>query len=402
MTAPNVLLGALAGLVLLPAVVFAVECLASVRPPRRRRDRGNDARAPLPRAAVVVPAHDEEAGIEDTVRHLRDRIESGTRLLVVADNCRDGTAARARAAGAVVVERHDPCRRGKGHALTFAFDHLAADPPDVVVVVDADCRLSLDGIRPLVRMAARTGRPVQAEYLMAASTDGDVRSAVSSLAFLVRNRVRPRGLARLGLPCHLTGSGMAIPWSALRAVPPTGDHLVEDLLLGVELAKAGHPPLLCTRARVTSVLPEGATAALAQRRRWEHGQLRVALTQGPRLLWRGLVRRRPALVALGLDLLVPPLALLVLLQLSVLATALGAVALGASPIPAVLAAAALGLVALGVAVAVMAHGQGVVRLRVLLAVPAYVLWKVPLYVAFALRRGQRTWQRTRRASEADR
>ncbi|MFW6085614.1 MAG: glycosyltransferase family 2 protein [Myxococcota bacterium] len=401
MTGLTVSLGVLSVLVLLPAMVFTVECLASALPARRRRGHGPEGRGPMPRAVVVVPAHDEEAGIADTVRHLRARMEPDGRLLVVADNCRDGTAARARTAGAEVVERHAPRHRGKGHALTFAFEYLAPDAPDVVVVVDADCRVSLGAIRALVRSAARTGRPVQAEYLMQ-SPDGDACSAVSSLAFLVRNRVRPRGLARLGLPCHLTGSGMALPWSALRAAPPTEDHLVEDLLLGVELAKAGHPPLLCTRAMVSSVLPRGARPALAQRRRWEHGQLRVALTRGPQLLWHGIVQLRPALVALGLDLLVPPLALLVVLQLSVLVLGLGGVGLGASPVPAILAGAAIGTVALGVAVSIVAYGRGVIRPRVLLAVPAYILRKVPSYIAFALRRGQRTWQRAERSPEAER
>ena len=32
---------------------------------------------------------------------------------------------------------------------------------------------------------------------------------------VVRNRVRPRGLRRLGQPCHLTGTGMAFPWEVL-------------------------------------------------------------------------------------------------------------------------------------------------------------------------------------------
>ena len=43
--------------------------------------------------------------------------------------------------------------------------------------------------------------------------------AISALAFLVKNQVRPRGLARLGLPCLLTGTGMAFPWAVIRGAP---------------------------------------------------------------------------------------------------------------------------------------------------------------------------------------
>ena len=83
--------------------------------------------APCPpsrlRFDVVVPAHDEEAGIERTVRSLLalDWPAHRYRVLVVADNCSDRTAERARAAGAEVLVRDDPTRRGKGYALQRAF-----------------------------------------------------------------------------------------------------------------------------------------------------------------------------------------------------------------------------------------------------------------------------------------
>src|SRR4029077_10387036 len=72
---------------------------------------------------VVVPAHDEALAIEGVVANLRklDWPADGFRVLVVADNCTDTTAALARAAGAEVLERNDPTRRGKGYALAFAF-----------------------------------------------------------------------------------------------------------------------------------------------------------------------------------------------------------------------------------------------------------------------------------------
>src|SRR5581483_6965365 len=94
------------------------------------------------RLCVVVPAHDEEVSIARCVASLTAQSYPTElyEVVVVADNCRDDTAARAGAAGATVLERHDQSARGKGHALRFGFDHvLRADPaPDAVVVVDAD------------------------------------------------------------------------------------------------------------------------------------------------------------------------------------------------------------------------------------------------------------------------
>ena len=191
------------------------------------------------------------------------------------------------------------------------------------MLVDADCRVSAGGIATIAGRAAATGRPVQAEYLLGAPERPTAKGVISALAVLVRNRVRPRGLHRLGLPCHLTGSGMAFPWRVLRDAPETGSNLVEDLVMGIEMALRRNPPLLCPQASVESELPEADDAAMKQRRRWEHGQLQTLVKYGPRLVLGGLLRARPDLVGLGLDLVVPPLALLIMLQLAAIAGLVG-------------------------------------------------------------------------------
>src|ERR1700730_7530905 len=88
------------------------------------------AKAPLPppstremRFDLIVPAHNEEAVIANVIRSLQavDWPADRFRVVVVADNCTDSTAAVARAAGAHVLERFDRDQRGKGYALQFAF-----------------------------------------------------------------------------------------------------------------------------------------------------------------------------------------------------------------------------------------------------------------------------------------
>jgi glycosyltransferase involved in cell wall biosynthesis len=119
---------------------------------------------------VLVPAHDEEGGIAAALATVVPQLAPGDRLLVVADNCSDGTAAAARAAGAEVVERRSDLR-GKGYALAFGVDHLRAAPPSAVVIVDADCELAPGTLDALAAELARSGRPVQALYLMLAAAD---------------------------------------------------------------------------------------------------------------------------------------------------------------------------------------------------------------------------------------
>jgi hypothetical protein len=388
---------------LVPALVLLLECLAA-RPVAGTPE--GDASGPGPRVAVLVPAHDERSGIGPTVEGLLAELGPGDRLVVIADNCRDDTADVVRGMAARdgrlrVIERNDAMRVGKGYAITFGVAHLAADPPDVVVLVDADCRVSAGAVGILARRAAQAGAPIQGEYLLGAPARSSPMARVSALALLVRNQVRPRGLARLGFPCLLTGSGMAFPWALLHAAPETEGHLVEDMVLGLELAIAGHGPRHCAEVRISSELPEDRGAGLRQRRRWEHGQLQVLRRYGPRLGLAGLRSGRADLMALALDLMVPPLALLVGIQGALVAAAaagLGAGLLSARP----LALAVAGLAGIGVAVlsAWWRFARETIRATELLFVPAYLLWKVPLYVGLAIKGRQRVWERTARAGEA--
>jgi len=79
--------------------------------------------------AVLIPAHDEEAQLAATIRSLQDTEydPDRRRVIVIADNCTDRTAAVARAAGAEVWERSDTLHRGKGHALAWAFARVLED-----------------------------------------------------------------------------------------------------------------------------------------------------------------------------------------------------------------------------------------------------------------------------------
>ncbi|HVZ34487.1 MAG TPA: glycosyltransferase family 2 protein, partial [Polyangiaceae bacterium] len=255
-----------------------------------------------------MPAHNERAVIVGTLQNLRAELDDQTSLLVVADNCEDDTPALAESAGARVVRRVDPTRRGKGYAIEFGLAELAKDPPEIVVIVDADCRVEPGSIGILAERAQCTGRPVQAEYLILPPRL-EPKTAVNAVAFLIKNRVRPLGLHRLGLPCQLTGSGMAFPWAVIRKAPAMGAYLVEDMLMGLELARLGSPPLFCPEARIRSELPTRDQAQRGQRRRWEHGHLATLIAHGPRLVFEGITRADRDLLALGLDLLVPPLTL---------------------------------------------------------------------------------------------
>jgi cellulose synthase/poly-beta-1,6-N-acetylglucosamine synthase-like glycosyltransferase len=348
---------------------------------------------------VLIPAHDEEKGIGRTVQALLPQLRPGDRLVVVADNCTDRTAEVARSLGATVSERTDADKRGKGYALDHGVRFLEASPPEVVVIVDADCLVPEGSLDRLVREAA-AGRPVQAAYVLDEPPDAGYKQQLSAFAFKFKNVVRPLGLARLGAPCLLTGTGMAFPWPVLAGARLASGNIVEDMQLGLDLAAAGHPPRLCPEAHVTGELPSGEAAAVSQRRRWEHGHLQTMLTQAPRLLLAAVRRGRPSLLGLALELAVPPLSLLALLWAAVLAAAVVFWQVGGSPWPAVVLGGAGLAVLLGIFAAWAKFGRDRLSLGTLLTAPLYVLWKVPIYLTFLVRR-QQIWNRTPRSTPVE-
>lgn len=388
----DALLTALACVLAAPTLVFFAQVMAAQLPPTRESSASRAARR---RIAVLVPAHDEETGIATTLNGLRSQMAPTDRLLVVADNCSDATAAVALANGAEVVVRTDALLRGKGYALDHGMRHLRADPPDIVVIVDADCDLHTGSLDALADRCIDSGRPVQALYLMRAPASSGLRTRVSEFAWIVKNRVRPLGMRRLGLPCQLMGTGMAFPWTLLQHATLASGNIVEDLQLGLDLAESGRPPLFCPDALVTSAFPASAEGLSAQRTRWEHGHIATLLTHGPRLIWRGIRQRRIGLLALALDLCVPPLAslALALVVLLVLTTLFG-LAIGAWRAAAVNCV-AVALLVIGVLAAWRQYGRSAVSMRELLSAPWYVVAKLPMYAQLLLRR-QTRWVRTKR------
>ena len=388
-------------LVAWPALVIAGQVVVAVLPLRRYR-HGNEQSGPVqvrPACALLVPAHNEALGIRGTIESLSSQMRPGDRLVVVADNCTDETARVAREDGADVFERTNLDQRGKGFALQAGLAHLSAGgPPEFVVVVDADCRLAPGCLDALVAQAAATGRPAQACYLMTAPAEPRAVDVVSALAVLVKNRVRPLAMARLGFPCLITGSGSAFPWAGLQARTFEGGNIVEDMQLAVDLALAGSPPSYCDDAVLYAALPDQAAAFTSQRRRWEHGHLHTLLSQVPRLARAFLRTGRIGLAAMLVDLAVPPLSLVVALNLACLVAGLAAFALGAGKTPALVSAAALGLLAVSVGLAWWRFARDRIPFRFLLSVPVYVLTKLPLYAAFLFRR-ENTWVRTARSSQ---
>lgn len=390
-----VALAAISMAVLAASAILFTEVVFSFLPRRPGRyPLGSD-----PRIALVIPAHNEECGIGPTLANAVAELAPDHRVLVVADNCTDATAAVARAAGAEVICRSDTERRGKGYALDFAVRHLSADPPDAVVVMDADCLAEEGALRELAAACHAEGRPLQAQYKLLVPMESRAPYLrVASFAWQLKNQIRPAGLERLGLPCQLVGSGMAFPWTVISGAPLATGDLVEDLALGLALARERKSARYYPEASVASAFPLNAEGQRTQRARWETGHLNTIARRVPALLTEAIVTRNKELLVLALDAAVPPLSFLALATLGVLALALAWAAGGGTPVPLGISLLAAGLFAGAILLASRRTPDRPVSAGDLRLIPAYVMSKLSLYGQVALGRPV-DWVRSKRDQE---
>jgi cellulose synthase/poly-beta-1,6-N-acetylglucosamine synthase-like glycosyltransferase len=348
------------------------------------------------RTTVLIPAHNEGAGILPTIQDVLAQLGPNDRILVVADNCTDDTAAIVQASEVEVTVRADPARRGKGYALEFGVRHLGLNPPDVVVIMDADCRLGENALRHLSDSAMASGRPVQSLYFMLAPENGPPGKAVNVFAWRVKNWIRPLGLELLGLPTQLFGTGMAFPFSLLLDRDLGNSRLAEDTALGIALASEGYPPLFMSEARIHSYFPVSQAGSEQQRQRWEKGHLDNIVDLVPGALAKSLRNRNLGLAALAIDMAVPPLSLLVLV--TALCEILGGVAfvLGAPPAAVAIPSLSILLLVFGTALAWTAVGRDVLPLRELLRLPLHAIQKLGFYHRILDRKATSAWIRTDR------
>lgn len=381
-----------AALAALPLAVFTLEMLLGLWPSRTH----NSATAPNPSVAVLMPAHNEAAGIANTLAKLKAAAPADTRVVVVADNCSDDTAKIARDCGVEVIERSHETERGKGYALAFGRDHLAqqASPPDVVIVLDADCELHGGSVEALAAEAQTRAVPVQAVNLISGDLTAPPMVQVSSFAMVVKNLFRSRGMQRLGGAALLTGTGMAFPWAIFSKAKLATGNIVEDLGLGIELTRTGKPPRLIGHAHVRSA-PADMRDALTQRTRWEHGFLQTVRTHALPTFLGGIRRFSLAEILLGLHLMVPPLALLVMLSGLVFAALSCAAWLTAIIGPAALLGGVLSTALVLILIGWIVNGREFLSGGALLRMPLYVLWKIPVYLGF-LKGPEANWKRTER------
>jgi cellulose synthase/poly-beta-1,6-N-acetylglucosamine synthase-like glycosyltransferase len=291
------------------------------------------ARAALParssrriRFDVVIPAHNEVVGIGRTIDSLRrvDWPNDRFRILVVADNCTDDTAAVARRAGATVIERTDADLRGKGYALAYAFEWSRTDGfADALVVIDADAEVSGNLLEAIATRLDQGLNAIQVHYGVL-NPNASWRTRLLSVAKGSFHIVRSRARERLGLTCGIRGNGWCVTHALLRRVPYTAFSRTEDLEYGISLGLAGERVAYADEAHSDADMASGERIARAQRARWEQGRFALIRAKTWPLMKAAVTRRSAVCLDLALDLMVLPLSYVALNVSALLLVAGGA------------------------------------------------------------------------------
>jgi cellulose synthase/poly-beta-1,6-N-acetylglucosamine synthase-like glycosyltransferase len=231
---------------------------------------------------------------------------------------------------------------------------------------------------------------------MTAPIASEINHQVAEFSWRVKNWMRPLGLRALNLPCQLMGTGMAFPWELIRSANLANAQIVEDLKLGLDLTVAGHPPVFCPSARVTSEFPSSIMGTGTQRKRWEQGHLNLILNSAPRLLAIALMRRDWNLLAITLDLAVPPLSLLGMLVFGMFGLSLVYAATGYSATALAISTVSLLAFSIATLLAWLKCGRDLVPPSALLQIPSYAFRKINLYRQFISGKADSQWTRTDR------
>lgn len=364
---------------------------AALFAPRRTPPRGAP---PDRRFLIVVPAHNEERLLPELLANL-NRLNYPAQLYaihVIADNCADRTADLARAGGAIVHERYDTVRIGKGYALQWLLEHVARAGVafDAVLILDADSLVAPDFLTVMDARLAHGERAIQAYYAVR-DPEQAWSAGMRAVALTVLHYLRPLGRMTLGGSAGLKGNGMVFAADVIRRYPwPAA--LTEDIEYHMALIRGGERVTFAPDAVVWAEMPGSLAAARSQNARWERGRLEMVRRYVPGLLRAAVARRSFLLFDAAVEQLIPPFSLVAAASVGCL---LAALALG-NPAATLLAALLIGgQVVYVFAGLLLARASGKLY-RALLFTPIFVLWKIWLYARVLGGRDAQRWVRTAR------
>ena len=251
------------------------------------RDTGLRGPAPLGLAvSVIVPAYNEEVGIEQTVRTLAASDFPDVEIVVVDDGSTDRTSAIVEQLMAEIstLRLVRQANAGKAHALNTG---LTSSSGDIVVLVDGDTVFEPDTVRWLVAPLIDPGVGAVSGNTKVGNRGG-LLGRWQHIEYAVGFNLDRRLFDLTNCMQTVTGAIGAFRRSAVEGVGgiPT-DTLAEDTDLTIALGVAGWRVAYEGQARAWTEAPSTLRQLWSQRYRWGYGMMqavwkhRHAIGRGP-------------------------------------------------------------------------------------------------------------------------
>ena len=244
----------------------------------------------LHRYAVLIAARNEEAVIAKLIESIKNQNYPSEliEIFVVADNCTDNTAQKARTAGAYVYERFNRYKIGKGYAIEFLLDRIAEEYPespfDGYFVFDADNLLDENYIAEMNKSFSN-GNRIITSYRNSKNYGSNWISAGTALWFLRESQYLSRSRSLLGVSCAVSGTGFLFHREIIeRSGGWKFFLLTEDIEFSIYNVINGERIAYCESAVLYDEQPARFRQSWNQRMRWTKGNMQVCRKYGARLI----------------------------------------------------------------------------------------------------------------------
>ena len=251
----------------------------------------------LHRYAVLICARNEEAVVGNLIDSVKRQNypESLIDVYVLADNCDDNTRGVSEAAGAIVYERHDKQKVGKGYALDYLLRRLIVDRGetyyDGYFVLDADNLISSDYVAKM-NAVFDSGYRVVTSYRNSKNFSTNWITAGYGLMFMKEARHMNNARMILHTSCAISGTGFLVHRDVVNEKGGWPYYLLtEDLEFTMERISAGEKIGYCHDAMFYDEQPVTFRQSWHQRMRWSKGFLQAFMRHGGSMI-RGVFRKR--------------------------------------------------------------------------------------------------------------
>lgn len=247
------------------------------------------------RVCVLIPAHNEEDVIFDTVKRLLDLQTYPKEMFdvyVVAHNCNDKTAELARKAGAKVFELNDPDPKHHiaAYALKFGYEQILATgiDYDFSIRFDADNHAN-DEFIDLMNDAYNAGVELARPYESALNMTQNKFTKACGLYYTFDSRFSSRVRERLHLDAHVNGPGSMVKFQIIKDIGGYDTtSITEDTEFCFKRLLEKHRAHFVEDAVVYEDLPSTFKDTYSRNKRIASGNVRLLAKYTPKFLWKFL------------------------------------------------------------------------------------------------------------------